>query len=123
MSDGSEDSDDGEPIELVLAGSRMGLMRRGIHHQMLVSFVVCTQVLICDMISQTRVYLCIFLMVYFRHNLDSGNARKKTRPKVQPRQRKNNKTKKKNESKKKKNLPNWTQRNELPDCCKKSNEN
>ena len=61
VSDGSEDSDDGEPIELVLAGSRMGLMRRGIHHQMLVSFV-CTQVLICDVTSQTRVYL--FMLSY-----------------------------------------------------------
>jgi hypothetical protein len=37
VSDGSEDDSDGENVELVLAGSRMGLMRRGIHHQMLVS--------------------------------------------------------------------------------------
>lgn len=32
VSDGSEDSDDPDSIEIVLIGSRMGLMRRGLHH-------------------------------------------------------------------------------------------
>lgn len=41
VSDGSEDDDDDEKIalrdvEMVLAGSRMGIMRRGVHHPMLV---------------------------------------------------------------------------------------
>lgn len=35
VSDGSEDEDEDE-VEMVLAGSRMGMMRRGIHHSMLV---------------------------------------------------------------------------------------
>ena len=36
VSDGSEDEEDELEVELVLAGSRMGVMRRGIHHPMLV---------------------------------------------------------------------------------------
>ena len=35
VSDGSEDDDEDEVVEMVLAGSRMGVMRRGIHHPML----------------------------------------------------------------------------------------
>ena len=35
VSDGSSD-EDGDEVEMVLAGSRMGMMRRGIHHSMLV---------------------------------------------------------------------------------------
>ena len=35
VSDGSSDEDEDE-VEMVLAGSRMGMMRRGIHHSMLV---------------------------------------------------------------------------------------
>lgn len=36
VSDGSEDEEEVNEIEMVLAGSRMGVMRRGIHHPMLV---------------------------------------------------------------------------------------
>lgn len=32
VSDGSENSDDGDDIEIVLIGSRTGIMRRGLHH-------------------------------------------------------------------------------------------
>jgi Fip1 motif len=35
VSDGSVDSDDADGTEIVLTGSRMGIMRRGLHHQMM----------------------------------------------------------------------------------------
>lgn len=35
VSDGSLDSDDDDEIEIVLTSSRMGIMRRGLHHQMM----------------------------------------------------------------------------------------
>ena len=35
VSDGSQDSDDEEEMEIVLTSSRMGIMRRGLHHQMM----------------------------------------------------------------------------------------
>jgi hypothetical protein len=36
VSDGSESDEEAEDVEMVLAGSRMGVMRRGIHHPLLV---------------------------------------------------------------------------------------